>query len=454
MADLAPVAEIVRAGFTNAVGEAQLTAERAVCEQFSIDGLVPQCVVFPNTVEQVSLVLKCAVDHELAVVPCGGATGIKVGNPPTKYDIALCMLNIAHVTYYEPSDLTAGVGAGMRLDDFQNLLSRDGLWLPLDPPGDGQATIGGVVAMNASGPLRHFYGAPRDMVVGMRVATTDGKLIKTGGRVVKNVAGYDLGKLLIGSYGTLGVITEVNLKLFPLPINRRTFVLSAGTLGIARDLRRSILASPINPLRMVLLDAEAVSMVNSACQLDASGREPQIWLEAGGSKSVIDRTWKELDGLGRAVGAAVRAHDGANVEPAWAVISDFGGWLAKHYTEPVVLKATMPIASGEEFLSLAQQEAENEKVQMACVSQAGVGILYLGLLYSVDAERMAGLIGRIRKAAEEAGGALTLISALADVKARADVWGSLETSLNLMRRMKSVWDPKGILSPGRFVGSI
>lgn len=451
---MAPAAEILRAEFAGTVTEAQLSSEASVCEQFSVDEKVPDCVVFPKSAEQVALILKCAAEHKLAVIPCGGATGLGIGSLPSRYDICLCMLNIAHVGYYEPSDLTAGIGAGMRLDDLQNLLSRDGLWLPLDPPGNGQATIGGIAAMNASGPLRHFYGAPRDMVVGMRVANANGKLIKTGGRVVKNVAGYDLGKLLIGSYGTLGVITEVNLKLFPLPAERRTFVLSSGTLGIARDLRRSILTSPINPLRMVLLDAEAARMVCSAGQLDRVELEPQLWLEAGGSKSVIDRTWKELDALGRAVGAGVRAYDGANVQSAWQAISDFSNWLGKNYPGALVLKGTMPISSCEEFLSLAQQEAQNEKVRMASVVQSGVGILYLGLPDSVGTDRMAGLIGRIRKAAEKAGGALVLISAPADLKAQLDVWGAPGTSFELMRRMKAAWDPNGVLAPGRFVGSI
>lgn len=447
-------AEAVRADLAGIVGEAQLTAEAGVCEQLAVDGRVPGCVVYPNSAEQVAQTLKCAAGYDLSVIASGGATSIGIGNPPKKYDIALCTRNITKIRYYEPSDLTAGVGAGVTLVVLQALLEPDRLWLPLDPSGNRQATLGGVVATNASGPLRHFYGAPRDMVVGMQVATTEGKLIRSGGRVVKNVAGYDLGKLLIGSHGTLGVITEVNLKLYPRPAERQTFVLSTGTLGIARDVRRSILASPIEPLRMVLLDAETAGILPFRTQPGQSKNEPQIWLEAGGSKSVVDRTRKELDALGRAVGAKVHIYEREGAEAIWQTISDFSSWLGKAYPGAVVLKGTMPIANSEEFLSLAQQESQNEKVRMASVTHPGVGILYLGLLDLQSADQAAGLITRIRSAAEKSGGAVVVNSAPADVKAQVDVWGTPGTGFELMRKLKTAWDPKGTLAPGRYVGSI
>ncbi len=451
---MAAVAEAIRAEFAGIVGKEHVTADDNARGQLAIDGRVPDCVVYPNSAEEVAQMLRCAAEHDQAVVTCGGATTLGIGNIPHKYDVALCMRNITSVRYYEPSDLTAGIGAGMKLADLQGLLSRDGLWLPLDPPGNGQATIGGIVATNASGPLRQFYGAPRDMVVGMQVAITGGKLIKTGGRVVKNVAGYDLGKLLIGSYGTLGIITEVNLKLFPVPAERRTFMLSTGTLGIARDLRRSILCSPIDPLRMVLLDAEAARMVCSAARLEPVDHEPQMWLDAGGSQSVLDRTQKELDALGRTVGAKVCSYGKESVQAAWQVISDFGNWLGRVSAGAVIMKSMVPLARSEEFLSLAQQEAQNERVRMASVAQSGVGVLYLGLLDPLKVSQMAGLIGRIRKAAEQAGGALVVVSAATDLKAQVDVWGTQGSGFELMRKMKAAWDPKGILAPGRFVGSI
>ena len=452
---MSTMAEAVREGLTGIVGAACLDAGQSVPECFAVDGQTPEYVVYPGSAEEVAQTLEYAAEHGLAVIACGGGTKLGIGNPPRKFDVALCTRNITNVRYYEPSDLTAGVGAGMALDDLQDLLKADGLWLPLDRSGSGKATLGGVIATNASGPLRHFYGTPRDMVVGMQVATTQGKLIRTGGRVVKNVAGYDLGKLLIGSHGTLGVITEVNLKLFPLPAERQTFVLSTGTLGIARDVRRSILTSPIEPLRMVLLDAETAGHVHDGAQPDRLKKpEPQIWLEAGGSRSVIDRTLKELDTLGRAVGARVHSYEREGAEVAWQKISDFGHWICERHPGVVVLKGTVPIAHSEELLSLAQQEAQNEKIRLASVVNPGVGILHLALLDLKNAAQAAGLISRIREAAEKSGGALVVVSAAADVKAQVDVWGIPGSGSELMRKLKATWDPKGTLAPGRFVDGI
>lgn len=451
---MADVAEAVLTELAGRVGESKCTAEASACASFAVDGQIPDCVVYPSSAEEVAQTLNWASGRGLGVIACGGATKLGVGNPPRKYDIALCTRNITKVRYYEASDLTAGVGAGMALADLQALLKRGGLWLPLDVSEGGKGTLGGIVATNESGPLRHFYGAPRDMVVGMQIATTEGKLVRTGGRVVKNVAGYDLGKLLIGSYGTLGVITEVNLKLFPLPAERQTFVLPAGTLGVARNLRRSILTSPIDLLRMASLDAEAAGMVHSGSQPGEAVREPQLWVEVGGSKSVIDRTRKQLEAVGRAVGSKVHPYDGEKSEAAWQTISDFASLITNADQGTVVLKGTMPIANCEEFLSAAQREAQNEKVKTVSIVLPGVGIAQLGLLNLQNATQAAGLVNRIRKAAEKSGGALTVISTPAEVKAQVDAWGQPASGFELMRRLKAAWDPKCILAPGRFVGSI
>ncbi len=447
-------AETATAEFAGIVGEAHLTLEPPTCAQFAIDGKAPGCVIYPNSPEQAAQVLKCAADRDLPLVVAGGATKLGIGNSPRRYDIALCTRNLTKVSYYEPADLTAGVGAGTSLAELQTLLRSDRLWLPLDPHGSGRATIGGVVAANATGPLRHFYGAPRDMVVGMQIATTTGKLIRTGGRVVKNVAGYDLGKLLIGSYGTLGVITEVNLKLYPLPLNRETSVFSVGALNVARDMRVRILNSPVSLLRMALTDAEVAGILPSDEQLGRKGHELQLWVEAGGSKTVISRTWRDLNELGRAAGASFRVQEGESAQEAWQAISDFDHRLTSMNPEAVVLKCTLPIAATEEFLGLVRQEAQNEKVRTPFVVYPGVGMIHVGLLVLHSATRAAGLISRIRAAAEQAGGAVVVVYAPPEFKAQVDVWGTPPSGFNLMRKMKATWDPKGILAPGRFIGSI
>ena len=451
---MAIAADVVRAGFAGIVGESQVLYGEPACAGLRVDGRLPRCVVYPTSAEQAAQVLKFAAENGLAVIAIGGGSKLGIGNPPQKYDVALCLRDMKKTLHYEPADLTAGVEAGTTFQEFQDLLRRDGLWLPLDPPGRERATLGGIVAANASGPLRQLYGTPRDMVLGMRIATTEGKVVKTGGRVVKNVAGFDLGKLLIGSFGTLGVIVEVNLKLFPIPAERETFILSAGTLGIARDLRRSILNSPLEPARLVLLDAEASNLIRPVASLDSAAREPEIWVEASGSKAVIDRTRKDLEELGRAVGAKVQLSDQEGSRASWRLIADFSNWFHVTSPESLVLKGTMPTAHCEEFLSLAQQEAGNEKVKVTSITQVGVGIMVLGLVGSNGANPMVPLVTRLRKSLEKLGGALTVIAAPVEFKEQVDAWGTPGSGLKMMRKLKAAWDPKGILAPGRFVGGI
>jgi glycolate oxidase FAD binding subunit len=441
-------------GLTSVVGESRVVRDPAICAALAVGGVTPACVLYPSSAEQVAAILQNAAEHDLAIIPCRNATKLGVGNIPRRYDAALSLKEMSRVGHYEPADLTVTAEAGMEFGDLQQFVSRDGLWLPLDPAGGPRASLGGILATNASGPLRLFYGAPRDIVLGMKIATTGGKVIKTGGRVVKNVAGYDMAKLLIGSYGTLGVIVEASFKLFPLPSARATFVMPVGTLGIARDLRRRILRSPLQPLRLVLLDAMASNLALAGTLLARKAEEPQLWVEVGGSARVIERCARELEELGKAAGAPVRRLEADNADPAWARISDFHSWLPATLPAVAILKVLLPDAASEEFLSRAQQEAENDRVRLACFAQLGVGTLHLCLLEAESATVRVALIRRLRKAAQELEGVLVVEHCHWDIKSRLDVWGPAGDDFVMMARMKAVWDPRGNLAPGRFVGGL
>lgn len=419
------------------------------CTALAVDGKVPDCGVAPVKAEQVADVLRYAGEHHRAVIARGYGTKQSMGNPPLRYDIALSLHDLNHVIHYEPADLTVTVEAGMNFGEFQAMVGRDGLWLPLDPRGGADASIGGIISANAAGPLRQGFGGPRDMVLGLRFATTGGKIAKTGGRVVKNVAGYDLGKLLTGSYGTLGVIVEASLKLFPKPPERATFTIQAGTLGVARDLRRSILRSPLDPLRLVLLDSPAAALLGDANY--SQGRpESELWVEVGGSHRVIERCERELGRLALAVGAALARRE--NAAMAWKQVSGLARWLQPKYRDVTVLKAVLSAAASEEFLSRAQQEAEAEQVALASFAQVGLGIVHLCVLQETLSPGLASWVARLRQAAFGLGGALLIEHCPVALKNSVDVWGARGDDLEVMRGMKSVWDPKGVLSPGRFLG--
>ena len=433
------------------VGASRVITDAAACAALSVDGKFPQCIVYPTTAEEVAAILRCAAQHDLGVIPCRNGTKLGVGNPPRRFDVALSLKDMNRVWHYEAADLTITAEPGMKFGDFQHFVSRDGLWLPLDPPGGSRASLGGIVATNACGPLRLTYGAPRDMVLGMKIATGEGKVVKAGGRVVKNVAGYDIGKLLIGSYGTLGVIVETSFKLFPLPRRRATFAIAVGTLGIGRDLRRRIQKSPLAPARMVLMNAGGVRMA-AANPPGREAKEPEIWLEMAGSKRVIERCERELAELGKESAVVPRSVESAEAEAAWARLTDLRTCLPELSAEAIILKATLPDSASEELISRAEQEAEGEKAKLAAVAQLGVGIVLLSVLSQHAAPTMVSMIRRLRDAAQALGGALVVERCPLEIKTELDVWGAPGNDFELMRKLKALWDPKGILAPGRFLG--
>lgn len=445
--------ESVHSSLAAMVGESHVVSEPAACAALAVGGKIPQHIVSPATAEGVAEVLKFAADHDLAVIPRGKGTKLALGMPPRRYDLALSLEKLTQVWHYEPADLTISVEAGMKIGDLQDFLGREGLWLPMDPRGGASATVGGILATNSAGPLRQRFGSARDMVLGIKVATTEGKLVKSGGRVVKNVAGYDLCKLLVGSYGTLGVIVEASLKLFPRPASRATWVLEPGTLGLARDLRRRILNSPLEPLCMVLLNTLAAGLLQNGMQ-EGEAPGPELWIEVGGSTSVLERHAKDLAEMGRSMGVPSRRVSEHTAESCWVRLRNYDQLFVDSFPEVMVLKATLPIASSEEFLSFAQQGAEAEEVKMASFAQVGVGIVHLilwgGKLGTV-ADR---LVTNTRKAAASLGGALVVEQYASGFDAERDPWGAPGDSLEAMRKLKAAWDPKGVLSPGRFVGGL
>jgi glycolate oxidase FAD binding subunit len=447
-------ASALETGLASLVGAARVVTEESACQAFAADGVRPKCVVYPPGAAEAAAVLAYCAEHALTVIPCRNGTKLAVGNAPRRYDVALNVKELNRVWHYEPADLTVSVEPGMKFGDFQHFVSRHGLWLPLDPPGGAKASLGGILATNSTGPLRFCYGAPRDMVLGLKIATGEGKIVKTGGRVVKNVTGYDLAKLLVGSYGTLGVIVEASFKLFPRPVERATFALRPGTLGIARELRRGVLASPLTPMRMALLNSRAAALARTGTALAAAPGGPEVWIEFGGSKRVLARCESEIGQLGKAVGAPPERIDEETAKKVWERVADFRGWLAGSSPQPVVLKAALPDSASEEFMSLAEQQAENEKVPLAAVSLMGVGIARLALLETPAAEAAQRLVERLRAGVESLRGAVVLEAAPPELKARVEAWGKAGEDLELMKRVKSVWDPKGILSPGRFVGNL
>ncbi|MGB6718752.1 MAG: FAD-binding oxidoreductase, partial [Candidatus Acidiferrales bacterium] len=268
---------------------------------YSVDALAPQIAARPATAPQVSALVEFAVAENLAVIPTAARTKLSIGLPPARYDLAIDMARLDRVISYDPGDLTLSVEPGIRLARLAKVLAEHNQFLPLAVPFFERATVGGTLASGVDSPLRQAYGTARDFVLGVEFVSGDGALAKSGGRVVKNVSGYDLHKLFLGSIGSLGVITRVNFKTFPLPSCERLFVASLASSDDALALRQKIVASPISPPTLEILSPEIASLLfpsNAKLpSLDATRSSPSDWLllaGISGSSAVLDRCSSDL----------------------------------------------------------------------------------------------------------------------------------------------------------------
>ena len=225
-------------------GSANVTCDSPNLTAYEIDGKAPAAAVRPGSSEEIAEIVKFALSEKLALVASGARTKLSMGMPPRQYDIAIDMARLARVIAFDPNDLTLGAESGISLREIASLLAEHNQWLPLWRPLRNQATIGGTIASGVDGPLRQFYGTARDYVLGIEFVTGEGACAKSGGRVVKNVSGYDIHKVMIGALGTLGIVTKVNFRTFPVPALMRGFAAAfksqnlRSNFGIALRARR------------------------------------------------------------------------------------------------------------------------------------------------------------------------------------------------------------------------
>jgi glycolate oxidase FAD binding subunit len=403
---------------TTALPSAILSFDGA--ERYAIDGMTPSVVVKPGSQAEVAAVLRAANEADAAVVPFGGGTQQGLGMPPSRYDVALDLTEIDTLIEHEPADLTVTVEAGMRLSRLQELLGEKGQWLPFDPPVDEAATIGGVLATNASGPARLSRGTARDLVIGMTVATAQGEIVKSGGRVVKNVAGYDLAKLHIGALGTTAVILQVSLKVSPLPVRTST----AGAQGDIEALLR--LSAAVESARLPL--------EGSVLSKEASASTWRLALRFAAGEAAVERSMRET--LALASEASLQASE--MTESEWRAMQD------TYPAEGVVVRASV-------LPSDVRGVAEALSGAGAAVSTLpGVGIAYGAWPGEVATDTLRSL----RAMCESKQGALVVERAPVSSKRAIDVWGAPRGGFELMKRLKQEMDPGETLNPGRFVGGI
>jgi glycolate oxidase FAD binding subunit len=405
-------------------------------------GGAPRWVVTPSSADEVSAVLALAHAEQLALIPRGSGSALDLGRSPGCADILLDLRRLDGVVEYNPDDLTVTVGAGATAGALAARLARRGQFLALDPPGAESRTVGGIAATNASGPLRARYGTMRDLLLGVRFVQADGTVTWGGARVVKSVTGYDVPKLMVGALGTLGVLTELTLRLHPRPEVERSWLITLGEPSAAQALVGLVLDSTLQPSRLELLNAAALAACGTA------GEGAAIAVSFGTVEAAVRAQGDRL--------AALAARAGGRSAP---VAGDF--W-ARHAAaalgppESVALAVTTLPGRLADTVSAIERATAAAGLSPPPVIQgcASLGCLRVRLPL-VEGGPLAGLVERLRDFAAGVGGSVVVEHGPHAVRAAVDPWGPIPPGpLHLMRGLKHEFDPRRVLNPGRFVGGI
>ncbi len=401
--------------------------------------------VSPESVEEVCEIIKLASNERWAVVPAGAGTWLDAGNFLTRVDLIISTKKMNRIIEHEPADLVAVAEAGTTLHDLNESLRRNGQWLAIDPPDDanqGHSTIGGVVATGIGGAQQFAYGPPRRHVIGMKVVLADGNLIKVGGRVVKNVAGYDLCKLFTGSYGTLGVIVEVNFKLRPIPLDTKT-ILATGKRDALILGARAVIDSRLFPVAVELLSPALGAKLGLV-----EDKEHLLLIKFAGS----------VNGVAQQTSAAIALIDDGNTNGGAAriVLDDTSVWrslasLPSRFTDDLIWRVGVRPADMDTLLAKLNEDPTSDKPS-GLMWHAGVGdgrIRVIDSFQQTEAKTIPQL-DALRQEAQNLGSALIIENTPSELRNGIEAWGQSGASTGLMRRVKQQLDPDDILSPGRF----
>lgn len=396
-------------------------------KQALTSGTSPSCVVYPATQEQLAALIAAAHRENWRVLPCGSGSKLSWGGLVQDVDIVVSTERINQLVEHAVGDLTVTVEAGMKFSHLQSILALHRQFLALDPTAPNLATIGGIVATADTGSWRQRYGSVRDQLLGLTFVRADGKIAKAGGRVVKNVAGYDLMKLFTGSYGTLGIITQVTFRLYPEQETSSTVVLT-GTADAIAAAAGTLRNSALTPTQADLLSTKLVSNLGLGKGLALITRFQNI------SESVKEQSHRLVQ-IGQQLGldeAIYAAQDEANL---WQRLTE-----QIHVTDT---KSTITCKIG--VLPTAAVEI---------LQQVEIGLIHNGNGLGLCKFEEQNQVLAVRNLCQNNAGFLSILTAPQQVKQKVDVWGYTGNALQIMRGIKQQFDSKNIFSPGRFVSGI
>jgi glycolate oxidase FAD binding subunit len=426
------------------LSEVRILTEERQDHPFGNEG---RYTLFPQCEEEIAEILRYANEKGLCVIPVGGGTKKGMGGEREKVDLQLSLTAMKGIVEHSAGDMVVTLRAGTTFREASEFLSPFGQMIPLDPPHPHRATVGGVIAANESGPKRLRYGSARDHVLGMRVVLPNGQIIRTGGKVVKNVAGYDMNKLLIGSMGTLGIITELTLKLRPLPKYESLILLtfSKDDLQALQDYTLTLLDSPLEPVSLELLSPalsrkltgmDGYTLAVAFEDVEAAVRDQEAWVLSHRPAGIERQILRQEE-------AAAWWGEFASIPPQTAINDPQGA--------DVALKIGSLNMDVPAILSLCDQHHGRA---LAVEAHGGVGHGISRVFLQGKEEDIDLFVQEMRVFLKRRGGYAVVQHAPLSFRRRVDVWGEKPVSFPLMEGIKRAFDPHQILNPNRFVGGL
>jgi glycolate oxidase FAD binding subunit len=443
------------------VGPEHLCTDVAL-DVYAVDGVLPAMVVSPADEAQVAAVMRLANEYQATVFPRGGGSHMALGHTPARVDVVLSLQRLQQQVAYAPADMTTTVQAGLRLADLQQTLAQQGQRLGLDPPAAATTTLGGVVAANTSGPRRLLYGTARDLLLGIAVITMEGKRTKAGGRVVKNVTGYDLNKLYIGSLGTLAVIVELTFKLHPLPPGEYTLGIGFSQRVDMLPILQTVLQLPLRLSSVELLNAAATTALQSRTGLPAPDTAYLLVARVEGTPAVTkNQAQRLLEALHRLpVTCTLAAQTWSDSEQAclWREIEEFPVTMPVQALPGVLSKVSVRLSDLPVLFQEMEAVAAAAGAAWPVLARAGSGIAYVSIPADADATAdLAPLLAHVQAldaCVAQLRGRRVLERAPVEVKRHCEVWGTPGNDFALMQAIKTSFDPHHRLNPGRFIGGL
>lgn len=400
-------------------------------------GFSPEIILYPETVEEISRVLGFASREGIRVFPFAGGTKLFLGNPVGAVGAALSLKRLGKVLFHESSDMVSTVECGMEVREFQNAVGRENQLFPVDPPGlDSGATVGGLVSTNLCGPMSTRYGTCRELILGVRAVRADGEIINLGGKVVKNVAGYDIPKLMAGSLGTLCVLVEATFRLYPRQPFSRTLVLGFDNHVSCSQAARVILAADVVPTCFEILD-ERLSSEFSA----ASGAKRSILLRFDSFEEAVIEQIKQVREISSGKSASFLEMGNEDSQELWDSAREFPFSSGAGFSS----KLTLPVTASIEILSDIESNPALSGTTVHCLSRPARGVALVSV--SGEGEEAVKAARFLENLADSLGGRIMFSRVRRELRERVKAWGDFGEALFLMKNVKQRFDPGNIL-PG------